>query len=306
MDEMKDYDVFIPILNEDKVYWIYHNLDAASGDQFVVTVLTEELVRKLDSLCSVGKINSIEEITEYVVESGSQIEQFDPNPNDIFLNSFYERIREIYISYDRLDICLMNPASISEIKSLFDVKAIVNSYMNKELDLSCADYGEIRKIGLAHTTTEDGEYQIDTEMDLLSKKVTTYIDGTYVAHSDEYDSYSQMAYCLSEITFDELVYIPDSDWKGIVAEQLSERVINCLDNYNHDKLENYGSIDGTGTKEAIVQIIQSPRSYKNQLYGDLKEILDDKRSSDGAVAPLIDDIDEYRHRWGFDRTGPIK
>lgn len=77
---------------------------------------------------------------------------------------------------------------MGNMKNLFNeklqvVKDMIIDYLNDEFeyDLDYSDFDvenpDLEKVGLAYTTSEDGEHEIQAEYDLVNFKRNTFVDG---------------------------------------------------------------------------------------------------------------------------------
>ncbi len=67
-----------------------------------------------------------------------------------------------------------------------------------------ADFSDLKKIGIAHTTTEDERFPIQVYVNLIEKQVVTQV-GNEIASFRHYKSLEDMIdNCLSDLNFNEL------------------------------------------------------------------------------------------------------
>jgi hypothetical protein len=195
MPSIYDEDRFYADLQEDRIIWIYHNPDAVSRDQFVCNHFDIDLLKKAVKECG----GDASRVFDYLAEHCRQY------LHDVGDGS-YEYVKRLFES-DPNAIDAVG-STIQRLELLFEAKEKINEYCKSEFD-SPADFSDLRKIGLAYTTTPDGKHEIQVYANLLEYKTETCLDCEVVVEQesrtlDEY-VYSQ----LSHLDFDELTDIPD-------------------------------------------------------------------------------------------------
>lgn len=89
-------------------------------------------------------------------------------------------------------------------------KQLINLYCNDEFD-SEADFSDLKKVGVAYTTTEDSKHTVEAVVNLFDYRLETYVDDklfkekTYSSLKDMIDN------CLYSLSFDDLVYLSDDE-----------------------------------------------------------------------------------------------
>lgn len=89
-------------------------------------------------------------------------------------------------------------------------KQLINLYCNDEFD-SEADFSDLKKVGVAYTTTEDSKHTVEAVVNLVDYRLETYVDDklfkekTYSSLKDMIDN------CLYSLSFDDLVYLSDDE-----------------------------------------------------------------------------------------------
>ena len=98
------------------------------------------------------------------------------------------------------------PAQQSE---LDEAMRVINRYVKEEFDSESADYEDLRAVSLAFTSTEDGEHNIEVNVNLIEFSVLKYVDKTLVEEI-KYDTLSELITNeLEGMSFDDLVYLTD-------------------------------------------------------------------------------------------------
>ena len=116
---------------------------------------------------------------------------------------------------------------------------LINDYCISEFGYE-ADFSNIEKIGVAYTTTEDERHEIQVYVNLKEFKLETYFDN-HLIDTEQYESLENMnESCLSYLSFDELVYIPDRMLEELKNADLSKEnksIYDINENKNNKKEE---------------------------------------------------------------------
>lgn len=97
-------------------------------------------------------------------------------------------------------------------------KQLINSYCQDEFD-SDADFSDLKKVGVAYTTTEDSRHTVEAVVNLVDYRLETYVDDklfkeeTYSSLKDMIDN------CLYSLSFDVLVNLSDDELAQLEAPQ---------------------------------------------------------------------------------------
>ena len=213
-------DRFYVDLQNDTIEWMYYNPDSDSGGQFV--------------LCKVSYQDFYEGLKE------------NANPEDLF--SYLESICKQYLYDDKEEV--HNPEGVAlyerdyvcegisydivtELDYLRRAKYEINEYCMQEFGYK-ADFEDITHIGLAYTTTETGDHDIQAYVDLINHRIFTELDNKVVV-TNQYGSLSEMFHKgLTNLTFDELISIPDKYDRDITdIHNLAERLVYFMKDYDH-------------------------------------------------------------------------
>ncbi len=195
MPSIYDEDRFYADLQEDRILWIYHNPDAVSGDQFVCNHFDIDLLRKAVKECG----GDSSRVFDYLAEHCRQY------LHDVGDGS-YEYVKRLFESDpNAIDA---EGSSIERLELLFEAKEKINAYCKSEFD-SPADFSDLRKIGLAYTTTPDGQHEIQVYANLLEYKTETCLDCEVVVEQESRTLEEYVHSQLSRLDFNELTDIPD-------------------------------------------------------------------------------------------------
>ena len=81
-----------------------------------------------------------------------------------------------------------------------------------------ADFSNLVHVPLAYTTTENGRHEIQVYVNLIMIRIEIWIDGSFI-WSRQYGSMRDLINNeLCCLDFDNLVSLPDSEWKNIYRD----------------------------------------------------------------------------------------
>ena len=105
-------------------------------------------------------------------------------------------------------------------------KRLIDSYCKEEFEREKgADYSNLSSVGVAYTTTEDDEHEIQANVDLINFKVETYIDDVLV-RTIAYDSLGVLIDNeLENLSFSELTSVSDEE----IAKAVEEKTIQPVE-----------------------------------------------------------------------------
>lgn len=103
---------------------------------------------------------------------------------------------------------------------LEQAKAFIDAFCREEYEQeNGADYTDLSKVGIAYTTTEDEQHEIQAAVNLVDFRMETYIDGT-LAEYTQYDSLSELIQNgLSYLDFDSLVSVTEEQLAPFYQEE---------------------------------------------------------------------------------------
>ncbi len=105
---------------------------------------------------------------------------------------------------------LVNTVQSNELLS--QAKELIDEYCREEFERDeGADYEDLTNVGVAYTTTEDGEHEIQASIDLVNNKIETYVDNVIV-RTVQYDTLGELIDKeLFGLSFNELTYVTDEE-----------------------------------------------------------------------------------------------
>lgn len=204
-----DEDRFFVDLDDGYIEWMYFNPDANSGGQYVINQFRME--HFVDAMVKYPK-GSVKDIFNHVAQNCKQYLVDKDTP-------FYKWCA-IRFENDAIATGISNE-TFAHITDLFLAAEMIDSYCMEEFDC-LADFSDLRNIGLAYTTTEDGKYEIQVNANLRELRIEINLDKDTVLTWD-FGSLEEMIYdYLIDLDFDELTTIPDE-----ILEDMEEITSLC-------------------------------------------------------------------------------
>ena len=161
-----------------------------------------------------GELRSIiDEVNGYIFE-----EQL-PN-KELFSESDLSTLREIKAEHDR-----SNAEEAEKERTLEKAKKLINDFCDREYS-STGDFSDLHNVSLAYTTLTDDELPIQVTADLVDFKITFELNGEKY-NEEKYNSLEDLIdYELSNLDFDELVYVPDRVLEKYMSGGKSNELMN--------------------------------------------------------------------------------
>ena len=132
--------------------------------------------------------------------------------------------REGNISYlDRESFTITDEAEMSletpdENEALIEeAKKRISDFVAAEYDGDSANFSDLSNIGIAYTTTEDGEHEIQATVDLINTSIVKRVDGGVISLT-KYETLADLVDALNDLDFADLTYISDEQ-----LQQINER-----------------------------------------------------------------------------------
>ena len=230
-EDIYSQDRFYVNLETDEITWMYHNPDAVSGDQFVSNKFDIDLLQEAIKECPIGPDSGFEAypVYDYIAENCRQY------LSDIGMVA-YEYDKEIFES-EPVSIG-QGHATLESLQLMFRAKELIDKYCVSEFGVH-ADFSDLRKIGVAYTTTENGEHEIQVYANLMDHRTEVYLDGENIANQKAESLGDYVKSQLPNLDFNELVEIPD--W---VIEEFTQTGAFRPD-LQYMQLEAWGSVHTT-------------------------------------------------------------
>lgn len=157
---------------------------------------------------------------------------------------------------DVADAEMIKSGELTESESYY-AKELINSYCRDEFD-SEADFSDLKKVGVAYTTTEDSKHTVEAVVNLVDYRLETYVDDklfkekTYSSFKDMIDN------CLYSLSFDDLVYLSDDELAQL--EPKEHRTVPLAEN------DYYNSVVKQDLKRALYHIDNAKSDAERNFY----------------------------------------
>ena len=138
---------------------------------------------------------------------------------------------------------------------LKQAKALIDEFIHEEYDSeSGADYEDLHSVGLAYTTSENEEHDLQINADLVDCTLDIYIDSS-LAHRERFNGLSDMIErCLSDLEFGDLVAKAEDQVERLKPlesqpeEKTEKAVVPSSDRYNYRITEDTLGVGGAKEK----------------------------------------------------------
>lgn len=99
-------------------------------------------------------------------------------------------------------------------------KELINEYCQKEFNVSCADFSDLKNVGVAYTTLTDYEISIQVSVDLINMKLKTWIGYDFVDGIEPERVEDITMDDLECLDFDDLI----SGWQTYIEDNIEKYV----------------------------------------------------------------------------------
>ena len=99
-------------------------------------------------------------------------------------------------------------------------KELINEYCQKEFNISCADFSDLKNVGVAYTTLTDYEISIQVSVDLINMKLKTWIGYDFVDGIEPERVEDITMDDLECLDFDDLI----SGWQTYIEDSIDKYV----------------------------------------------------------------------------------
>ena len=171
-------------------------------------------------------------------------------------------------------------------------QTLISDFYEQEYGDESADFSNLHKVSLAYTTTEDGASEIQVDADLVDYRIIKYLDNHEVEREQFKDLYDMVENGLSDLNFDELVFMYESDIAAVIPEQdeqdisLAEQLVNFVREYNY--YEYMDNLDvGSDHSDLVNQMSSELQSREN-----VQSLIESIKGS----LPEYEEDDEYLER----------
>lgn len=205
-EDIYKQDRFYLRLDQGEVIWMYHNPDAVSGDQFVTNIFDRKLFEEALKTFPPSAENDFGPSDAFDLIS-AECRQYCTDVDDYAYGVARERFES-----EPFAIGISN-STVEMLQLAFTARDLISDYCAEEFG-QYADFTDLKKIGLAYTTTEDGKHEIQAYANLIDHRTEFYYDGEHIATQEAESLKDYVEYQLPYLDFNELVDIPD--W--VIAE----------------------------------------------------------------------------------------
>lgn len=214
------YEHQFAILNEQmkRINRLYGKVDFIVTDSPILlnnTYLNEDKNTEVYSAYSdsVNKLYGLYNNFNYFVERDTSVFEKEGRIHNLEQSIAIDNELKNMLHNNQIDFDVYTHATIDNIvrdSTIIYAKQLINSYCQDEFD-SEADFSDLKKVGVAYTTTEDSKHTVEAVVNLVDYRLETYVDDklfkeeTYVNLKDMIDN------CLHSLSFDDLVYLSDEE-----------------------------------------------------------------------------------------------
>lgn len=222
------YEHQFAILNEQmkRINRLYGKVDFIVTDSPILlnnTYLNEDKNTEVYSAYSdsVNKLYGLYNNFNYFVERDTSVFEKEGRIHNLEQSIAIDNELKNMLHNNQIDFDVYTHATIDNIvrnSTIIYAKQLINSYCQDEFD-SEADFSDLKKVGVAYTTTEDSRHTVEAVVNLVDYRLETYVDDklfkeeTYSSLKDMIDN------CLYSLSFDVLVNLSDDELAQLEAPQ---------------------------------------------------------------------------------------
>lgn len=280
----------------ESITYMYYNPDAYSGGQFVITEVSYKQIAEankkygddfsgfFDFLDTTGEQRLIDigsESFRTAVKKFYSGTEFAEGLNADIQHKLVELavVPEIKSPDNQIDFATYTHSTIDNIvrdSVLAYAKQLINLYCNDEFD-SEADFSDLKKVGVAYTTTEDSKHTVEAVVNLVDYRLETYVDDKLFKEETYADLKDMIDNCLHSLSFDDLVYLSDEELAPFYEE--------------HDELDD---IDPAVIRQQLEDagIVNGELVDEDKLNSDpfIQQVMADAESDAGALNVSSEEI----------------
>lgn len=261
------YEHQFAILNEQmkRINRLYGNVDFIVTDSPILlnnTYLNEDKNTEVYSAYSdsVNKLYGLYNNFNYFVERDTSVFEKEGRIHNFEQSIAIDNELKNMLHNNQIDFDVYTHATIDNIvrdSTIIYAKQLINSYCQDEFD-SEADFSDLKKVGVAYTTTEDSKHTVEAVVNLVDYRLETYVDDklfkekTYSSLKDMIDN------CLYSLSFDDLVYLSDDELAQL--EPKEHRTVPLAEN------DYYNSVVKQDLKRALYHIDNAKSDAERNFY----------------------------------------
>lgn len=261
------YEHQFAILNEQmkRINRLYGKVDFIVTDSPILlnnTYLNEDKNTEVYSSYSdsVNKLYGLYNNFNYFVERDTSVFEKEGRIHNFEQSIAIDNELKNMLHNNQIDFDVYTHATIDNIvrdSTIIYAKQLINSYCQDEFD-SEADFSDLKKVGVAYTTTEDSKHTVEAVVNLVDYRLETYVDDklfkekTYSSLKDMIDN------CLYSLSFDDLVYLSDDELAQL--EPKEHRTVPLAEN------DYYNSVVKQDLKRALYHIDNAKSDAERNFY----------------------------------------
>lgn len=293
------YEHQFAILNEQmkRINRLYGKVDFIVTDSPILlnnTYLNEDKNTEVYSAYSdsVNKLYGLYNNFNYFVERDTSVFEKEGQIHNLEQSIAIDNELKNMLHNNQIDFDVYTHATIDNIvrdSTIIYAKQLINSYCQDEFD-SEADFSDLKKVGVAYTTTEDSKHTVEAVVNLVDYRLETYVDDKLFKEETYADLKDMIDNCLHSLSFDDLVYLSDEELAPFYEEH------DELDDIDpaviRQQLEDAGIVNGEVVDEDklnsdpfIQQVMADAESDAGALNVSSEEIVN-QFNSENEIIPI--------------------
>lgn len=293
------YEHQFAILNEQmkRINRLYGKVDFIVTDSPILlnnTYLNEDKNTEVYSAYSdsVNKLYGLYNNFNYFVERDTSVFEKEGQIHNLEQSIAIDNELKNMLHNNQIDFDVYTHATIDNIvrdSTIIYAKQLINSYCQDEFD-SEADFSDLKKVGVAYTTTEDSKHTVEAVVNLVDYRLETYVDDKLFKEETYADLKDMIDNCLHSLSFDDLVYLSDEELAPFYEEH------DELDDIDpaviRQQLEDAGIVNGEVVDEDklnsdpfIQQVMADAESDAGALNVSSEEIVN-QFNSENEIVPI--------------------
>ena len=280
------YEHQFAILNEQmkRINRLYGKVDFIVTDSPILlnnTYLNEDKNTEVYSAYSdsVNKLYGLYNNFNYFVERDTSVFEKEGRIHNLEQSIAIDNELKNMLHNNQIDFDVYTHATIDNIvrdSTIIYAKQLINSYCQDEFD-SEADFSDLKKVGVAYTTTEDSKHTVEAVVNLVDYRLETYVDDKLFKEETYADLKDMIDNCLHSLSFDDLVYLSDEELAPFYEE--------------HDELDD---IDPAVIRQQLEDagIVNGELVDEDKLNSDpfIQQVMADSESDAGALNVSSEEI----------------
>lgn len=228
---------------------------------------------------SVNKLYGLYNNFNYFVERDTSVFEKEGRIHNLEQSIAIDNELKNMLHNNQIDFDVYTHATIDNIvrdSTIIYAKQLINSYCQDEFD-SEADFSDLKKVGVAYTTTEDSKHTVEAVVNLVDYRLETYVDDKLFKEETYADLKDMIDNCLHSLSFDDLVYLSDEELAPFYEE--------------HDELDD---IDPAVIRQQLEDagIVNGKLVDEDKLNSDpfIQQVMADAESDAGALNVSSEEI----------------